>query len=129
MRSRIHLFILKQIRIRIQGVHPMRIYPDQDPGQTLPLQRVEFTRKICLRRYKSFEKAGNQVYLHRFGQFPRIGIPIKDPIRIQKSLINVDPCGSGSESGSTTMGKSKLTTQNATCSTMCWRGFLVPWRD
>ncbi len=58
-------------------------------------------------------------FIYRFGQFPcfciRIRIPIKDPIWIHKRQINADPRGSGSESGSTTMGKSKLTTQNATC--------------
>ncbi len=32
---------------------------DQDPGQTLPSKRVEFTLKIYLRRYRFFGKAGN----------------------------------------------------------------------
>ncbi len=134
MGSRIHLLILKQIRIRIQGVHPMRIHPDQDPGQTLPSQRVEFKIKIYLRRYGTGLLARLEIkFIYRFGQFPcswiRIRIHNTNPIRIHKRQINADPRGSGSESGSTTMVKSELSTQNATCSAMCWRGFLVPRRD
>jgi hypothetical protein len=95
-----------RIQIRIQAAKPMRIHPDQDPGQTLKSQKVEFLHEIYFisktygtyegTRTKAFLKGRKPDLFFNFGQFPcsriRIRIPNTYP---DQGMPN--KCGSGSK--------------------------------
>ncbi len=108
-------FTSMRIRIWIQGAKPMLIHQDLNPDPSRKSiflhEKKHFKQgighKTYIHGYKSFRKAENHVYLLILVNFLAPGFesgftfPIWIRVRIQKSLINADQCGS--VSGSTTL--------------------------